>query len=76
LQAKSCANRDASRPYWKPSAKELRPSGLPHIFFANGTQTVKMQFDTDAQKIQNRCTLHPCEDEKYSGFIIQMRLIS
>ena len=27
-----------------------------------------MQFDTIPQKIQNRCTLHPCEDEKYSGF--------
>ena len=33
-----------------------------------GTQTVKMQFDTFLRKIQNRCTLHPCEDEKYSGF--------
>ena len=40
----------------------------PHIFLENGTQTVKMQFDTIPQKIQNRCTLHPCEDEKYSGF--------
>ena len=41
----------------------------PHIFFANGTQTVKMQFDTFPQKIQNRCNLHPCENENYSGFI-------
>ena len=26
-----------------------------------------MQFDTFPQKIQNRCNLHPCEDENYSG---------
>ena len=25
LQAKSCANRDATRPYWKPSVKEDSP---------------------------------------------------
>ena len=65
----SCANRDASRPYWKPRAKGLHPSGHPHIFLENGTQTVKMQFDTFPQKIQNRCNLHPCEDEKYSGLL-------
>ena len=45
-------------PLWTP----------PHIFLENGTQTVKMQFDTISQKIQNRCNLHPCEDENYSGF--------
>ena len=55
-------------PIGNPEPKGLHPSGHPHIFFANGTQTVKMQFDTIAQKIQNRCTLHPCENEKYSGF--------
>ncbi len=38
--------------------------------FEDGIQTVKMQFDTIHQKIQNRCTLHPCEDEKYSGFFL------
>ena len=26
-----------------------------------------MQFDTFLRKIQNRCNLHPCEDENYSG---------
>ncbi len=34
--------------------------------------TVKMQFDTDAQKIQSRCTPHPCVDEKYSGFFFAL----
>ncbi|MBO5110162.1 MAG: hypothetical protein J6D21_05520, partial [Clostridia bacterium] len=63
-------NRDASRPYWKPRAKGLHPSGHPHIFLENGTQTVKMQFDTIPQKIQNRCDLHPCEDENYSGLFL------
>ena len=28
-----------------------------------------MQFDTFPQKIQNRCNLHPCEDENYSGLL-------
>ena len=30
------------------------PSGHPHIFLENGTQTVKMQFDTFPQKIQKQ----------------------
>ena len=38
--------------YWKPRAKELHPSGHPNIFLENGTQTVKMQFGTFAQKMQ------------------------
>ena len=58
------------RPYWKPRAEGLHPSGHPHIFLENGTQTVKMQFDTIPQKIQNRCNLHPCGDENYSGFYV------
>ena len=40
----------------------------PAYFPRNGTQTVKMQFDTFPQKIQNRCNLHPCRDENCSGF--------
>ena len=60
--------KGAARPYWKPRAKGLHPSGHPHIFLENGTQTVKMQFATFPQKIQNRCNFHPCEDENYSGF--------
>ena len=40
----SCANRDASRPYWKPRAKGLHPSGHPHIFLANGTHIEKTAF--------------------------------
>ena len=59
---------DAARPYWKPRAEGFHPSGHPYIFLENGTQTVKMQFDTIPQKIQNRCNLHPCEDENCSGF--------
>ena len=31
----------------------------PAYFLENGTQTVKMQFDTIPQKIQNRCNFHP-----------------
>ena len=31
-----------------------------------------MQFDTFPQKIQNRCTLHPCEDEKYSSLFVSL----
>lgn len=38
-------------PLWKPRAKELRPSGNPHIFLESGTQTIKIQFDTIPQKI-------------------------
>ena len=30
------------RHYWKPRAEGLHPSGHPHIFLENGTQTVKM----------------------------------
>ena len=52
-------NRDALAPIGNPEPKELRPSGPPHIFLENGTQTVKMQFDALAQKIQNRCNFHP-----------------
>lgn len=70
--------RDASRlparsvlqnaSHFEVSTRDPHPSGHPHIFLENGTQTVKMQFDTFPQKIQNRCNLHPCGDEKYSGF--------
>ena len=67
---KSCANRDASHPDWKPRTKELRPAGHSHIFLENGTQTVKMQFATIPQKILNRCNLHPCEDENCSGLLL------
>ena len=56
-------------PIGNPEPKGLRPSEHPHIFLENGTQTVKMQFDTFPQKIQNRCNLHPCEDENYSGLL-------
>ena len=49
------------------------PLDTPYIFLENGTQTVKMQFDTFPQKIQNRCNLHPCEDENYSGFSYPLR---
>ena len=33
------------------SAGDPHPSGHPHIFLENGTQTVKMQFATIPQKI-------------------------
>ena len=42
------------------SPSETRtPLNTPYIFLENGTQTVKMQFDTFPQKIQNRCNFHP-----------------
>ena len=44
------------------------PLDTPHISLENGTQTVKMQFATFPQKIQNRCNLHPCVDEKLQRF--------
>ena len=56
---KVVCQQGCSRPYWKPRAEGLHPSGHPHIFFTNGTQTVKMQFDTTFQKIQNCCNFHP-----------------
>ena len=36
-KGKSCANRDAARPYWKPRAKGIAPLWIPHHFLANGT---------------------------------------
>ena len=57
LQAKSCAGRAASRPCGKP---EYIPRKCP--------RTAERQTDPVIRNIQNRCTLHPCGDEKYSGF--------
>ena len=55
-------------PIGNPEPRSYAPLDTPYIFLENGTQTVKMQFATFPQKIQNRCNLHPCEDENYSGF--------
>jgi hypothetical protein len=44
LQAKSCANRDAAHPYWKPRAKGFHPFGYPHHFLTNGTHIEKTAF--------------------------------
>ena len=55
-------------PIGNPEPRSYAPLDTPYIFLENGTQTVKMQFAPIPQKIQNRCTLHPCEDENYSGF--------
>ncbi|MBQ8401816.1 MAG: hypothetical protein IJX14_07805 [Clostridia bacterium] len=55
-------------PIGNPEPRDFTPLDTPYIFPENGTQTVKMQFDTIPQNILNRCTLHPCEDENYSGF--------
>ena len=55
--------------HFEVSTGDPHPSGHPHIFLENGTQTVKMQFDTFPHKIQNRCYLHPCNDENYSGLL-------
>ena len=45
----------------------FRSFGRP-MFFLRGSQTVKMQFKTYAQKIQSRCNFHPARDENCSGF--------
>ena len=37
--------------HFEVSTGDPHPSGHPHIFLENGTQTVKMQFDTFPQKI-------------------------
>ena len=37
--------------HFEVSNGDPHPSGHPHIFFENGTRTVKMQFDTFPQKI-------------------------
>ena len=37
--------------HFEVSTGAPHPSGHPHIFLENGTQTVKMQFDTFPQKI-------------------------
>jgi len=57
-------------PIGNPEPRSCAPLDTPHIFLENGIQTVKMQFDTITQKIQNRCNLHPCEDDNYSGFLM------
>lgn len=56
-------------PIGNPEPRSCAPLDTPHIFLENGTQTVKMQFDTFPRKIQNRCNFHPCGDENYSGFL-------
>ena len=37
--------------HFEISTEDPPPSGHPHIFLENGTQTVKMQFDNFPQKI-------------------------
>lgn len=41
-------------PIGNPEPRDFTPLDTPYIFLENGTQTVKMQFDTFPQKIQNR----------------------
>jgi hypothetical protein len=55
-------------PIGNPEPRDFTPLDTPHISLENGTQTVKMQFATFPQKIQNRCNLHPCVDEKLQRF--------
>jgi len=42
--------------------RDLRPSGHLYIFFAGGTQTVKMQFDTIFRKYKTAAIFIPCWD--------------
>ena len=39
-------------PIGNPEPRDCIPLDTPYIFLGNGTQTVKMQFDTIPQKIQ------------------------
>ncbi len=48
---------DATLGYGEP--RDFTPLDTPYIFLDNGTQTVKMQFDTIPTKIQNHCSFHP-----------------
>ena len=52
--AKSCANRDAPRPYWKPGAEGIFPSG--HLQFSShgGTQTVKCSLQLVRRKSKRK----------------------
>ena len=56
---KVVCQQGCSRPYWKPRAKGAAPLWTPAYFLRKSSQTVKMQFDINAQKIQNRCNFHP-----------------
>ena len=81
-QTKYCgglAPRDVSRlPAWsvlqnashfEVSTGDPHPSGHPHIFLENGTQTVKMQFDTFPQKIQTAVISILARMKNHSGFL-------
>ena len=74
LSANSCKSRVPTgmllAPIGNPEPRSYAPLDTPYIFLENGTQTVKMQFYTFPQKIQNRCNLHPCEDEKLQRFLV------
>ena len=66
--------RDASRlparsvlqnaKHFEVSTGDPHPSGHPHIFLENGTQTVKMQFDAIPQKIQTGLFSEPRQQKK------------
>lgn len=49
-------------PLLETQSRGAAPLWTPHIFLENGTQTVKMQFATIPQKIQNRRNLR-CRQE-------------
>ena len=55
-EAKSCANRDAARPYWKPSVKEIFPL-KSLIFLAGAYANCKLQLVMLAQKMQKEAIL-------------------
>jgi hypothetical protein len=55
LSANSCKSRVPTGmllvPIGNPEPRSCAPLDTPYIFLENGTQTVKMQFDTFPQKI-------------------------
>jgi len=56
-------------PIGNPEPKGLHPSGHLPFSVHGGTQTAKMQFDTIAQKIQNRCNFQLAWRGKLQRFL-------
>jgi len=56
-------------PIGNPAPRGFTPLDTPHIFLENGTQTVKMQFDTFPQKIQTAVIFILARMKNYSGFL-------
>ena len=63
FQRKIVCQQGCTRPYCKPRAKGLHPSGHPHIFFTNGTHIEKTAFSHVRPFLENTTAhvLHFCK---------------